>query len=207
MKDLMLDIETFGTGNNAAIVSIGAVFFDADADVLDADAFGPEFHMGVDVTKTDRDMLGTMDATTVAWWLSQDKPAQDALLAAIKGGEPLGSVLQSFANFVIESATGVERIPTNPRNIRLWSNGPTFDETIVRAAFDRYGIPLPISYRGSRCCRTMFDMARSLGWNPEELGRNEAKHDALADALFQARGVILQRQHLRARHFTPVTES
>ena len=196
MKDVMLDIETFGTGNNAAIASIGACFFDADAEAMTEDAFGGTFHEFVNMGQTSPEMLGDLHIGTVMWWMSQSDEARTRLLHGMgESDKTLGAVLNSFAIWLAAEATaqGVET-----HRLRLWSNGPTFDETIVRAAFDRYEMKLPLSFRGSRCCRTMRDLANDFGWDWREQGKNNASHDALADALYQSRGVILQRMHIRS---------
>jgi hypothetical protein len=70
---VMLDLETWGTGNKAVIVSIGACKFDRD-NILDA------FHVGVDPTSCQT--LGLeIDAGTVLWWMDpQQREALDAWL-------------------------------------------------------------------------------------------------------------------------------
>jgi len=202
LTDIMLDIETFGTGNNAAIVSIGAVAFNADGDNAELFTNSPEvlergglgFHGRVDLAATARAMRGNLDPETVEWWLTQSDAARQALLTGER--KPLGTVLGGFSAWI-------KSIAGRPRALRLWSNGPTFDETIVRAAYERYALELPLSFRGSRCCRTMFELAKMYGWDHKAaragVPDDVLKHDALGDAVFQARGLVLQREHLRER--------
>lgn len=191
----MLDLETFGNNieGDAALVSIGAVVFDADSDALDLSLLiGDTFERKVDLQRTEIAMRGHIDPSTIEWWLTQD----DAARKALTEGErlPLGTALMEMMPWLGEV---IARAGT--KDVRLWSNGPTFDEHILRRAFTRYGFKFPLSHRGSRCCRTMTAQAIELGFDMAKLGVNGAKHDALADAIFQARGVILQKQFIRAK--------
>lgn len=197
--DIMLDLETLGTGNNAAIVSIGAVAFMADEpgqfnalftnspELLERSGLG--FHRRIDLPRSK--FPGDIDPISVEWWLTQSDAARAALLATPR--VTLGTALDDFT-------TWIEKNFNKPRKLRLWSNGPTFDEIILRAAFTRYGVDFPLSYRASRCCRTMIEMAELHGWQRNEfkqLSSDILKHNALHDAVFQARGVMLQRSFIR----------
>lgn len=197
--DIMLDLETLGTGNNAAIIQIGAVAFNADGengslwtnspDLLAS--LGQGFRVNVNLAESRHP--GIIDASTVEWWLQQSQEARDSITKT-EGRLELGAALEAFVRWLYTVTPKV-------RALRVWSNGPTFDETILRAAFTRYGAPLPLSFRGSRCCRTMIELAELHGWNRKEAAsgapQDTTKHDALSDAVFQARGVASQRHFLR----------
>ena len=198
--DIMLDLETLGTSNNAAIVQIGAVAFNADGENASLFTnspdllrnFGQGFRMNVDLAQSKSP--GVYDQGAINFWLGQSDEARASITAP---GVPLGEALRAFAGWV-------EHVSNGRHKVRLWSNGPTFDETILRAAFDRYGLELPVSFRGSRCCRTMMENAESFGgYNRREAARAAfsggelVQHDGLADSVFQARGVITQRLALR----------
>lgn len=197
--DIMLDIETFGTGNDAAIVSIGAVAFNADGENGSLFTNSPDllaeggqgFRVNIDLDKSAAEFRGNIDPATVEWWLSQGQEARTMLVNGTR--LPLGRALNDFADWI-------KRVSGRPKALRLWSNGPTFDEVIVRSAFRRYSLVLPLSFRGSRCCRTMMDLAEQHGWDRSELGalsEGVVKHDALGDAVRQARVVASQRHFLR----------
>lgn len=201
--DIMIDLETFATGQNAAIVSMGAVAFMADEEgqfnalftnspeLLERGGLG--FHRRIDLGRSDAAKRGVIAPETVEWWLTQSDEARAALLESPRVS--LGTALQDFSTWIEERFAKTKRI-------RLWSNGPTFDERLIREAFERYGFPFPLSFRGSRCCRTMIELAEMFGWDREqfkELSADILKHNALHDAVFQARGVMLQRSHLRTR--------
>lgn len=204
--DIMLDLETFGVGNDAAIVSIGAVAFRADhaePEALDQSpdvllSMGKAFQAHVDLDASHMTKRGDLDPATVEWWLRQSEEARTALVGQAGDYDPaparvkLGAALERFVAWLY-------KITPQVRSLRLWSNGPTFDETILRSAFRRYDSPLPLSFRGSRCCRTMLDIADGLGWIRSINDDGLTKHDAMHDAVWQARLVVSQRTYLRER--------
>ena len=72
---------------------------------------------------------------------------------------------------------------------KLWSKGPTFDEAIIRHAFQQAGYDdFPIGYSGSRCVRTIDELKRHLDLT--DITRIGSSHNALNDARFQVEGVI-----------------
>lgn len=162
----MLDLETLGTGPTAAIVSVGACAFDLETGVISPDTF----HQKVEFTPT----MGTIDPSTVLWWFEQSQEARDALLE----GErlPLVDVLRNFRAWAQKDKVD-----------GLWSNGPTFDEVIIRNACERMGVYLGISFRQSRCCRTFFMLARD--YKMPRSAFDGVKHNALDDAINQARAM------------------
>lgn len=199
--DIMLDLETYGVSNDAAIASIGAVGFRVtvrgdNAALFEADSpemlleTGQAFHARIDpVTSSSQ---GKVDIATVEWWLQQSDEARASLLEGHRIS--LGEALGRFSDWA-----------SKVRAERIWSNGPTFDETILRSAYLRYGDQFPIHYRGSRCCRTMFEMATKVAqWNPGPpndiaIISGTLKHNALHDAVRQARSVVLQRAWISDR--------
>jgi DNA polymerase III epsilon subunit-like protein len=72
MKDkkynhVMVDIETMGNESYSSIVSIGALEFD-----LETGETGREFYVNVDLQSC-IDVGLILNASTVMWWMSQDK--------------------------------------------------------------------------------------------------------------------------------------
>lgn len=188
--DIMLDIETLGTGPNAAILSIGALAFCASRPLVNyPENLGWTFHMGVDLSATPETLRGLITPSTVEWWLQQSDAARQSVINGFPYRSPLGLVLEELNQWI--------RSFPNFEAIRLWSYGPTFDETIVRCAFERYGITFPLGYRQSRCCRTLQDTAGELtGWTLPP--REGLAHNALDDCKQQAANVVDQFQALRA---------
>lgn len=180
----MLDLETMATTPHAAITAIGVVRFDPYAgDLLD------EFYTNITL-KSNRDAGRVIAPETVEWWLQQDKAAQDALFK-----EPRLSLQQALRNFNLWLWKFGLNDPNTRKRAKLWSNGPTFDEVILRDAYDDItDLKLPISFSGSRCVRTAIEVARAMGLaKPLRKGQH---HNALDDARYQAEGVIAVFQEL-----------
>ncbi|HFP3809988.1 TPA: RecE family exodeoxyribonuclease, partial [Escherichia coli] len=69
---LMIDLETMGKNPDAPIASIGAVFFDPQTGEQ-----GPEFSKIIDMGTCG----GTVDISTIEWWLQRSGEARAAILA------------------------------------------------------------------------------------------------------------------------------
>lgn len=87
----MLDLETMGFQSNASIVSIGAVAFDPENDLL-----GETFYVNVDLTSCLDHGLG-VSGETIIWWLKQSSDAREALF---KTPLLLKDALLMFTQFV-----------------------------------------------------------------------------------------------------------
>lgn len=170
--EVMLDLETMGNGNNAAIVSIGAVQFDSDT----LELAPREFYACVDLG-TSMASGGEVTASTIMWWLEQS----DAARKALKGTNPLGitEALRVFSDWC--------------GNKPIWGNASTFDNVILRNAYDRIGMKCPWHFTKDRCYRTMKNMFPAVPTPPA----NEEKHNALADARWQAEHLINILRHIR----------
>lgn len=164
MTHVMLDIETLGTGHDAAILSIGAVKFDPAGPAPD---LGDALYVPVDVVDCVRRGL-RMDPQTVIWWMSDAQaPARTRMMQEKR--IDLSSALDGFAQWF-----GTESLP-------VWGNGATFDNVIMRTAFNAVGLPCPWSFRHDRCYRTLN--ATSPGLSFEPFGTH---HNAVDDAMGQA---------------------
>ena len=177
MKHIMLDLETMGNGNNAAIVAIGATEFLLPGRVREHwEAKSCEFYQKVDLESSVAAGM-QMDVSTVLWWLKQ---SSDAQFATFEGGGiiPLGDACQHFAKFV-DVVSGHDE-----KNIAIWGNGATFDNVIIRSAFKAVGLPVPWSFRNDKCYRTVINLL------PESrrpiFERSGTAHNALDDAITQA---------------------
>lgn len=157
MKHVMIDIETLGTGTNAAICSIGALAFDPVAgkvmDLRDTRVF----HKLISLEKSHSP--GVIDPATVIWWLKQSREAITALFDQPEDQyDSLEGVLIGLDRWL--KMMGAENV---------WSNGPMFDERIIREACDRVKHHPPFSYRASRCFRTIAQLVADKGFDLKEL--------------------------------------
>lgn len=173
MNDVMVDLETMGTGPNAAIIAIGAVEFDlAQGEV--GDRFYAVVSLDSSVTNG-----GIIDPSTVMWWLGQSEEARKAVCA---GGEHINVALLRLTAWLGQCAARDD--------LRLWGNGAGFDNVVLEAAYRRSALNCPWHFWNNRCYRTM------KGLRPDvQAVRAGTHHNALDDAMTQARHLIALMQH------------
>lgn len=162
---VMIDIETLGNKPGAAIVSIGAVMFDPDAGMLDADYYCRILPASCTAAGL------TIDADTVTWWLSQDAAARE-VFAPGDDLLPLPHALAKLAEF-IETANGIDTM--------VWARGSSFDFPLLAAAYRAVGMPVPWRYYNERDSRTVVKLTPDL-----VIERAGTYHNALDDARHQA---------------------
>lgn len=148
MNHIMLDLETMGTGPNAAIVAIGAVEFEINKTPgqLGGGQLGDTFYMPISL---DSAMAtgGQVDAGTVLWWLKQSDAAR-----------------AMFAQPTVHIQTAIQKFSAwmglrgEFKNLRVWGNGASFDNVILASAYRRALLPLPWNGFNDRCYRTVKSM-------------------------------------------------
>jgi len=164
MRDIMIDIETLGTVPGSAIISIGAVAFDARTALIGDDLF-------VSISPTDAVNAGlSMDPKTVSWWMTQSDAAR---AEAFAGTTSLQVALVVLGEWIIAQ---------DPE--RVWAKPPMFDLTLLEAAYGKLGMQTPWHYRTPRELRTLLDLSGV------EIEQTPNKHRALDDAMVQANAVI-----------------
>ena len=183
MNNIMLDLETMGKGSNAAIVSIGAVFFNPLTGEL-----GEKFYERIWLESAAKH--GELDASTVVWWLGQSDEAR----AEINHDESVGlnEAIRGFSEFVINNTKG------SFTDTRVWGNGCTFDNVIIANAYKQLKLQKPWSYAGDMDVRTSVELGRKLlNFDPKkDMPFEGEKHNALADAIHQAKYVSAIYQKL-----------
>ena len=165
--NLVIDLETMGGAPTGAIMQIGAVFMNYRERKL-----GPTFLRNVHLATAVRDG-GTIDASTVIWWLGQSDEARKVRF----NGVDIKEVLREFKLWV----AGVCRL----EDVRVWGNSNAFDLTILGGAYQRMGIEPPWYWTNERDFRTLRNMHPSVVYDTDEKGKEA--HNALADAIFQAK--------------------
>lgn len=178
-QHVMLDLETFGTALDAAIVQVGAVRFDlVSPNMLRDDGFERTVALQSSILAG-----GGVDADTVAWWRHADRSAESRI-SIESGAERIGVVLSAFSDWFPEGAY-------------IWSHGAAFDVPVLASAYRALGMREPWDYRRIRDTRTLFVLAGELaGWDKPQ---RETAHTALADAVAQAEDVRAAYAALRAR--------
>lgn len=163
MKNIMVDLETLGTSAGCSILSIGAVFFDAEG-------LGEEFYTPVNRQSClDAGLVEKED--TVKWWSQQNAGAQKVLrLAGLKKTPTLAKALEGLSAFIKKDTS-----------VKVWGNGADFDNPILIVAYERLGMEQGWGNWNGRCYRTL----KSIAAGPK-LDRAGTHHNALDDAKSQA---------------------
>ncbi|WP_150318541.1 exonuclease, partial [Escherichia coli] len=167
---LMIDIETMGKNPNAAIISIGAIFFDPQTGDM-----GPEFSKTIDLDTAG----GVIDRDVIKWWLKQSREAQSAILT---DEIPLDDALLQLREFIAENS--------GEFFVQVWGNGANFDNVILRRSYERQGIPCPWRYYNDRDVRTIVELGKAIDFDARTAIPFEGeRHNALDDARYQAKYV------------------
>ncbi|EEZ7565049.1 exonuclease [Escherichia coli] len=167
---LMIDLETMGKNPDAPIASIGAVFFDPQTGEQ-----GPEFSKIIDMGTCG----GTVDISTIEWWLQRSGEARAAILA---DRIPLDDALLQLREFIDENS--------GEFFVQVWGNGANFDNVILRRSYERQEIPCPWRYTNDRDVRTMVALGLVMDFDARNVTTFEGeRHNALHDTRYQAKYV------------------
>ena len=163
--DIMIDLETLATGNDAVVLTLGAVKFDPHTN---QDPYDPlYFKIEID----EQTALGrVIDPNTVEWWSKQPQEAQDEAFAE-DGRISMDEATNQLSRFIVGSN-------------KIWAQGTMFDIGILENFYKMIGKPAPWAYWQIRDSRTVGDMGDYSAKTD-----NKVAHNALADAYSQAKGV------------------
>ncbi len=165
----VIDLETLGKGPNAPIVAIGAV-------CIMHGLLAGEFYARVSL-ESSMALGRQVDASTIIWWLQQERPARaeifdDGTMAPFTLPAALGALSEWMA------------YPWNDAgNARVWGNGSSFDNVILRESYQACGLDLPWQFRFDRDLRTILELypdAKDVG--PLQGTKHHALHDASHEA-------------------------
>lgn len=161
MNNVMIDLETMGTGPRSAIASIGAVKF-GKHHVTDSTL--------IIVRLSSCQAIGMeMDPDTVTWWMRQDEEARRRFELP---GMPIDSALDALESWIGKDAV-------------VWGNGSDFDNVILGEAYRLTNKKKPWHFAKNRCYRTIRSMCPEI-----ELVRIGVHHDPKDDAETQAQHLI-----------------
>ncbi|ENM1017830.1 3'-5' exoribonuclease domain-containing protein [Klebsiella variicola] len=173
---VMVDLETMGKKHNAPIVAIGAVVFDPATGSI-----GESFYKVV-CLESSVNWGAVIDPSTVIWWLKQSSEARSAIVN--DDAIPLQDALLQFREFVSDNVAG------GSKKAQVWGNGASFDNSILRSSYDCIAEDYPWEYWNDRDVRTMVELGQAISFAPKTTIPFEgARHNALADAIHQARYV------------------
>ncbi|WP_165744301.1 3'-5' exonuclease [Pseudoalteromonas sp. Z9A6] len=174
LNDVMLDIETTSKAPDAAIISIGAVFFNPITGNI-----GAEFYQVIDLE--DAMQYGQVDASTLQWWMRQSDEAR--AIFNDKDTMPLKDALLELNDWLYQIEGYKNRI--------VWGNGATFDNVILSNAYTVTKMTKAWHFSNDRDVRTVVDIGRRLlGIDPKKSNKFTGEpHNALDDAKHQAKYV------------------
>ena len=173
---IMIDLETLGTGDNAAIVQIGAVMFDPwEGPTGVYTMSGMEFNKHILLNDPD---IGVLDAPCAAWWIRQSDDARRRVFDPELERVYLANALMKL-NLWVRNQAQVERADEIKY---VWSH-TSFDWRILTQAYARLCIDFPFKRYASKDYGTLKAMGRSLDIDePLFVG---VQHDAVDDAFHQ----------------------
>jgi hypothetical protein len=173
-RHMSIDIETLATEGDAAVIAIGATVFDADR-------FLDQGHL---VLINPILSPGARDRGTWMWWCQQDRGIMERMMS---GETTPWAACETFANLCV----GVDY---------FWGYPARFDVGHLRALFRNCDREFPFSFRQEMDLSTALKLARAgIPATGEELRKikesNQAAHDAMADAIVQARQIQVILKH------------
>lgn len=160
--DVSIGLETFGTGQDAYVLSIGAAKFDIHTgEILD----GLHIKTVCDPNKY------RLDIDTIFWWMNQGNVARSNIISGNR--LPIIEALTELSSFI-------------DRKDYVWGNGATFDISILEHAYETEIGKIPWKFWNARDMRTLIDIAEAKGFDKKSIKRNGIHHSALDDAVYQA---------------------
>ncbi len=178
--NVMLDIETLGTRDNTAILSIGGAAFNTET-VEDS------FYATISIADNFRHDR-SVDADALEWWLKQP----DESIQPLFDSDTRVEFQQALRLLSVYITKHVRR-----RTDTVWANGVMFDLNILRNAFNMIGLRVPWHYRQECCMRSLRRLEPFPGvisWSDLCLQFRTTEqwytpHHAGADAMAQAKYV------------------
>ena len=163
--DLMVDIETLGTELDSVVQSVGLVMFEPTSGKI-----GETLHIKFDIKDQVKNHKRVIYPSTLLWWLGQNI-------------DTFKKSLDGKAKFI----WGVVKIITFiqvQKPVRLWGNSASFDLGILAHMIKSSSLELPWMFWQECCYRTIKATHNDLV--PTTISNPDA-HDALSDAVFQAK--------------------
>lgn len=164
MNNYSIDIETLGTSGRAYILSIGIAQFE-----IETGEIGETYHAHVRANPNDFDI----DIDTIMWWMKQSDEARKYIFEGDRW--KLCEELQELA-YALKG-----------KGAKVWGNGATFDISIMENAYNVSGIEIPWKHWDVRDMRTIVDIASMHGFKKDSVEFTGTPHNALDDAIHQAR--------------------
>lgn len=199
MLDVMVDVETLGTGKDnkdVTIIQLSAAFFNRYTGEI-YETF--ESILNPSVSKD-----FNVEANTLIFWLENEP---ELLLDLLKNGD--GDEENMFTSFIHwlsdtyykyfkESNANKSEHKYFGECIRLWGFGAMFDNALIRKGIEKYtNLSYPIHHNNDRDIHTLLDLASEKSGKTRKeikesaLLQNIKKHNANDDVKYQANLVAI----------------
>lgn len=169
MIHAMLDFETLGQKANCAVLSLGAVLFDATG-------LKEDFYAVPNLKEQCKKR--SVDASTITWWMGQGLAAKEVFDQSLNSTLTIAGLCSDFLVWMSNHAKPY-------KDLTVWSNNAGFDVPIMEHLIDSVGLTPPWNFWNIRCYRTL----KALFPIEKDIEKPMVKHHALQDAKFQARAV------------------
>lgn len=125
----------------------------------EGEELGPTFYVPVNLRSS---MLngGVADGDTILWWLKQSKEARAAICT--NDALDIKDALFELSHFITCHAC-------NLKKLKVWGNGATFDNVILRGAYERVGLACPWEYFNDQDVRTIVNLGQFIGFNSKKI--------------------------------------
>lgn len=179
-RHISLDCESLGLDNNATLLSIGACAFDPYTGEIQ-DSF-------YEVIDLNQHLGGTIDASTVSWWMKQSQHARDAVF-----GDDVEKLRLDHALVKLSEWLGfTEQLPHGEYpDVKIWTRGSK-DQAWLDSAYKGVGLQQPYQYWQFSDQRTLCDLFPE--YMPVRMGGTS--HNAADDAHYQALCLVHAFQRL-----------
>lgn len=158
----MLDIETFSSSHDAAIVQISAIDFYVGED------FKIESQFTANIEQTSNQKLNRHYSNeTLDWWAERPIEVKKSLMTNQRS---IDVVMQEFNEWL------------SPKSL-IWCQGMSFDLPIIKSTLAALNIEIPWKYWNERDSRTLF---KCLDVDMQAYRSSEC-HNSLVDVIDQAR--------------------
>jgi hypothetical protein len=170
MTNIMIDIETLSTKNNAVILTIGAVKFSMKE--KEEKEKTKKFYLRIDLQSCIK-LKMHIDNNTEKWWKEQSKDAQYEVFEN-PDRVSIKDALIELSDFIKDAKC-------------IWANSPNFDCIILENAYNSCKLEIPWKFWNLRDCRTLYSLANINLTTFKKI--NETKyitnHNALDDCIVQ----------------------
>jgi hypothetical protein len=172
--NIVLDLETLSTQENAAILQIGCC-----VPLFDRQYLTPVCLSEFQATIAYEHCLASdyhKDSGTMEWWEKQSKEAKKIVFS---GQDSYADAFYSFKDWI-------DNIKCGGSDVAIWGNGSDFDNRILCHSLDSIGLHDVWDFRYNRDLRTiraLFPLTEPPLWSNAIHG---IKHTALGDARYEA---------------------